>query len=199
VSKVFKSTDVSLAIVRPRTIIGPDRGGIFELFFSWISEGKPIFTIGKGNKPFQFIHVDDLVAAILVIARNSSSGVFNIGTDRYASLKSVFEELILHAGSKSRVLALPKGLTIGALFALELLKLSPLTSWHYRTLPRAFHFNIAPIKNLGWSPDYSNSEMLIEAYDSYLARGGKMEHTEGASPHSRPVQGGILSWIQKLF
>jgi nucleoside-diphosphate-sugar epimerase len=197
--KVLKGSEVSLAIVRPRTIIGPDRGGIFELFFSWISEGKPIFTIGKGDKPFQFVHVEDLVAAILLIAQNSASGVFNVGTDRYGTLKSVFQELILHAGSKSRVFALPKGLTIGALFALELIRLSPLTSWHYRTLPRAFHFNIAPMKKLSWSPKYSNDEMLIEAYESYLARGGKMEHVEGASPHSRPIQGGILSWIQKMF
>ena len=195
----FKGTDVSLAIVRPRTIIGPDRGGIFELFFSWILEGKPIFTIGKGDKPFQFIHVDDLVGAILLLAQTSASGVFNVGTDRYGTLKSVFEELIFHAGSKSRLIALPKGLTIGALFALERMKLSPLTSWHYRTLPRAFHFNISSIKNLGWSPQYSNKEMLVQAYDAYLARGGKMEQLLDASPHSRPAKGGVLSWIQKLF
>jgi nucleoside-diphosphate-sugar epimerase len=199
VEETFRGTDVSLAIVRPRTIIGPDRGGIFELFFSWISEGKPIFTIGKGDKPFQFIHVDDLVDAILMLCQTSASGVFNVGTDRYGSLRLVFQDLILHARSKSRIIALPKSLTIGALFFLELMKLSPLTSWHYRTLPRAFHFNISSMKNLGWSPRFSNAEMLIEAYDSYIARDGKMEHALGSSPHSRPVKGGILAWIQKLF
>jgi nucleoside-diphosphate-sugar epimerase len=199
VEETFRGTDVSLAIVRPRTIIGPDRGGIFELFFSWISEGKPIFTIGKGHKPFQFIHVDDLVDSILLLSQTSASGVFNVGTDRYGSLRSVFQDLILHAGSKSRIVALPKGLTIGALFLLELMKLSPLTSWHYRTLPRAFHFNISSIKSLGWTPKFSNAEMLIQAYDSYMARGGKMPQTVGSSPHSRPVKGGILSWIQRLF
>jgi nucleoside-diphosphate-sugar epimerase len=199
VEETFRGTGVSLAIVRPRTIIGPDRGGIFELFFSWISEGKPIFTIGKGDKPFQFIHVDDLVDAILMLSQTSESGVFNVGTDRYGSLRSVFQDLILHARSKSRVIALPKSLTIGALFLLELMKLSPLTSWHYRTLPRAFHFNISPMKNLGWSPRFSNAEMLIEAYDSFIARGGKMDHAQGSSPHSRPIKGGILAWIQKMF
>jgi len=199
VEKTFRGTGVSLAIVRPRTIVGPDRGGIFELFFSWISASKPIFTIGKGDKPFQFIHVDDLVDAILMLSQTSASGVFNVGTDRYGSLRSVFQDLILHAKSKSRVIALPKSLTIATLFLLELMKLSPLTSWHYRTLPRAFHFNISSMKNLGWSPKFSNTEMLIEAYDSYIARGGKMEHALGSSPHSRPVHGGILSWIQKLF
>ena len=199
VVETFKGTDVALAIVRPRTIIGPDRGGIFELFFSWISEGKPIFTIGKGDKPFQFIHVDDLVSAILLLAQTSATGVFNVGTDRYGTLRSVFQELIRHAKSTSRVIALPKGLTIAALFLLELVKLSPLTSWHYRTLPRAFHFNISSIKNLGWSPKFSNAEMLIQAYDSYVARGGRMEHALESSPHSRPVKGGMLSWIQKLF
>lgn len=199
VEETFRGTDISLAIVRPRTIIGPDRGGIFELFFSWISAGKPIFTIGKGDKPFQFIHVDDLVDAILIVSHTSASGVFNVGTDRYGSLRSVFQDLILHARSKSRVIALPKSLTISALFILELMKLSPLTSWHYRTLPRAFHFNISSMKNLGWSPKFSNAEMLIQAYDSYLARGGRMEHTVGSSPHSRPVKGGILAWIQKIF
>jgi nucleoside-diphosphate-sugar epimerase len=199
VRETFLGTQVALAIVRPRTIIGPDRGGIFELFFSWISESKPIFTIGQGDKPFQFIHVDDLVDAILLLAQTAASGVFNVGTDRYGTLRSVFQELIVHARSKSRVIALPKFLTIGALFVLELVKLSPLTSWHYRTLPRAFHFNISSINNLGWSPKFSNLEMLTEAYDSFIARGGKMEDAVGSSPHSRPVKGGMLSWIQKLF
>ena len=199
VKEIFNGTQVSLAIVRPRTIIGPDRGGIFELFFSWISESKPIFTIGKGDKPFQFIHVDDLVDAILLLAQTSASGVFNVGTDSYGTLRSVFQELILHARSKSRVIALPKILTIVVLFVLELVKLSPLTSWHYRTLPRAFHFNISSMKNLGWSPKFSNVEMVTEAYDSFITRGGKMENAVGSSPHSRPVKGGILSWIQKLF
>src|SRR5204862_8008041 len=35
-------------IVRPKTFIGPERLGVFEILFDWIREGRRIYTPGQG-------------------------------------------------------------------------------------------------------------------------------------------------------
>jgi hypothetical protein len=44
----------------------------------------------------------------------SEPGVYNVGTDRYGTLREALEQLIAYAGTTSRVRSLPVGLTIAA-------------------------------------------------------------------------------------
>src|SRR5579864_294064 len=36
-------------IVRPKTFVGPERLGVFEILFDWIREGRRIYTLGQGR------------------------------------------------------------------------------------------------------------------------------------------------------
>lgn len=64
-SREFRDSNSQFVIVRPRTVLGEGRGGIFSLFFDWIRRGLPIYLIGDGSNRFQFIHVKDLVSGYL--------------------------------------------------------------------------------------------------------------------------------------
>jgi nucleoside-diphosphate-sugar epimerase len=189
---------VGFAMIRPRTILGTERGGIFDLFFRWVKEGQPIFTIGSGLNKFQFVHVDDLIDAIILVTNTRSQGKFNVGTDEFESLNELFAYLIAHAKSSSAIVHLPVHITIMALTILEKLKLSPLAPWHYKTFHNPFYFDLSELNALGWKPKYSNKHLICAAYDSYLLW-SKEENQDPSSPHRSKLKAGILGPIQKVI
>ena len=57
-----------------------------------------------------------------------------------------------------------------ALRALEVLRLSPLAEWHYRTAHKDSFVDTGKAQRLlGWAPKLSNAEALTRTYDWYLA------------------------------
>ena len=52
-------------IVRPKTFVGPERLGVFEILFDWIREGRRIPILGDGANRYQLLAVEDLVDAIV--------------------------------------------------------------------------------------------------------------------------------------
>jgi dTDP-D-glucose 4,6-dehydratase len=57
-----------------------------------------------------------------------------------------------------------------------------------------FYFDITKARTrLGWSPQYSNNEMLVESYEWYLAhRAAVLAGTGAASHHRSAVEQGVL-------
>ena len=53
---------LDVTIVRPRTIVGHGRLGIFAVLFDWIADGADPFVLGDGSNRYQFVHADDLAA-----------------------------------------------------------------------------------------------------------------------------------------
>ena len=51
---------LDVTIVRPRTILGHGRLGIFGILFDWIADGADPFVLGDGSNRYQFVHADDL-------------------------------------------------------------------------------------------------------------------------------------------
>jgi nucleoside-diphosphate-sugar epimerase len=58
---------LDVTIVRPRTILGHGRLGIFGILFEWVADGADIFVLGDGANRYQFVHADDL-ADVCVLA-----------------------------------------------------------------------------------------------------------------------------------
>ena len=186
-------------ILRPRTILGPGRLGIFQILFEWIRDNRNIYVVGNGGNLFQFVHVDDLVTAALLGARNETRGVFNIGSRRYSTLRSDLESTIRHVGSRSRVVGLPVGPTVSALKVLDAMRICPLAPWHYLTYHKPFYFDLSePMGRLGWKPRYGNVEMLIQAYNWYLKHGSRADEAGGRSIHRNPVKQGVLRLLKWL-
>ncbi len=198
VREVCEQGNLPLIVIRPRTILGEGRLGIFQILFEWIQEGRNVYVIGDGNIKFQFVHALDLMDAYLLALDLGKPGIYNVGTDRFGTLREGLEHLISYAGTKSQVKSLPTGLTINTLRLLDLVGLSPLAPWHYLTYHKEFYFDVNPLLQLGWKPKYSNDEMFRESYDWFQKNYDKLLAEKAGSAHRRPVKEKLL-WVLKKF
>lgn len=198
VREVCKKSGTALIVIRPRTILGVGRLGIFQILFDWISAGQNVFVIGDGNVKFQFVHADDLMDAYMLALRLEQPGIYNVGTDRFGTLREALENLVRYAASASQVRSLPAGLAIPTLRALDWMSLSPLAPWHYLTYHKPFYFDVAPLAQLGWRPKYSNDDMFRESYDWFRTHRQAAGEDKGGSPHRRRVREGVLWLLKKI-
>ncbi len=159
-------------IIRPKTFIGPERLGVFEILFDWIRDGRRIYTLGDGSNRYQLLAVEDLVEALLLAAAADgvAGEIFNVGATEFGTVREDLQALIDHAGSSSRLRPVPVKPAELALRALELLRLSPLAEWHYRTAHKDSFVDTSKAQRLlGWAPRLSNAEAMTRTYDWYLA------------------------------
>ena len=180
----FGERGLAHVIIRPKTFVGPERLGVFEILFDWIREGRRIYTIGSGRNRYQLLAVEDLVDALIRAAERPVSGqVLNVGAREFGTVRDDLEALIAHAESTSRVTPIPARPVQVILRGLELLRVSPLAEWHYKTADKDSYVAIERAEDtLEWTPRFSNAETLIAAYDWYaanreaLARGPGLTH-----------------------
>jgi len=198
VRQVCESAGLPLIVIRPRTILGEGRLGIFQVLFEWIRENYNVFVIGDGNNLFQFVHAHDLMDAYMLAFQTAKPGIYNVGTDRFGTVREALEHLIEYAGSKSKVRSLPVGPTIAALRVADWLGMSPLAPWHYLTYHKPFYFEVSKLLAMGWRPRYSNDEMFRESYDWFCANYDRLAAAKAGSPHRRPVREGLLWLLKKL-
>lgn len=176
VARGFGRRGLEVAIIRPKTFIGPERLGVFEILFDWIREGRRIPVLGDGSNRYQLLAVEDLVDAVALAAAAPVAGeTINVGATEFGTVRDDLEALISHAGSKSRLRPVPARPAELTLRALELARLSPLAEWHYKTAHRDSYVETSKAQQLlGWQPRYPNAEALTRTYDWYLANRGSL-------------------------
>jgi hypothetical protein len=107
--------------------------------------------------------------------------------------------LVRHAGTGSRIRALPSWPTERAMEALSFLRLSPLGPYHSLMYGREMYFDLAPVESaLGWRATRSNEEMLIESYDHYVAHRAEILSQADLSRHRAPIRFGLLRLLELL-
>ena len=84
---------LDVSIVRPRTILGHGRLGIFGILFDWIADGADPIVLGDGTNRYQFVHADDLADVCLLAGGRSGPSIFNVGTDRFGTMREALEHL----------------------------------------------------------------------------------------------------------
>jgi nucleoside-diphosphate-sugar epimerase len=163
-------------IVRPKTFVGPERLGVFEILFDWIREGRQIPILGDGSNRYQLLAVEDLVDGIVRCFDAPVAGqTLNVGSARFGTVREDLEALCAHAGSGARLRRIPAKPAEIVLRGLELARLSPLAEWHYKTAYRDSFVSIERARlTLGWEPRLSNAETLCATYDWYLAHREQM-------------------------
>ena len=190
----FVAKGLDVTIIRPRTTIGHGRLGIFQILFEWIFRGDDIPVLGSGDNPFQFIHASDLADATLRAAARPGPATYNIGTDRFGTMRDMLQALCAHAASGSRVKSVPMRPAIWANRILSTCRLSPLGAYHYLAYGHPSYFDISLAQaELGWQPQYSNVEMMIESYDWYVRnRDSLLRDGVGVSPNRSVIKQGML-------
>jgi nucleoside-diphosphate-sugar epimerase len=197
-AREFARRGLETVILRPKTFIGPERLGVFEILFDWVREGRRIYVLGTGRNRYQLLAVEDLADAILLAAEADVAGeTLNIGATEFGTVRSDLEALIAHAGSASRVTPVPAKPAELALRALELARLSPLAEWHYRTAHRDSYVDASKAQRLlGWTPRYSNAAALARTYDWYLANRGRI--AAAGTTHRVPWNQRALALLKRL-
>lgn len=197
VATYVREHGLDVTVIRPRTIVGHGRLGIFQILYDWIEEGRNIPVLGKGDNVYQFIHADDLADACIRAAARPGATVYNIGTSRFGTMRETLEGLCAHAGTGSRVRSVPMAPVVLAMEITSALGLSPLGPYHSLMYGRSLYFDISKAqRELEWQPRFSNVEMICESYDWYLRNKREVLAQKNASAHRSAMRQGILGWIK---
>ena len=195
----FVDGGLDVTVIRPRTILGHGRLGIFQILFEWVRRGRPLYVLGRGDNRYQFVHADDLADACIRAGERPGAATYNIGAERFGTMRQALEALARHAGTGSPVRSLPFGPTERLMEWTSALGLSPLGPYHSLMYGREMFFDVRPAEeDLGWRSTRSNDEMLIESYDDYLAHRAEILARRGASHHRSPLRQGILKLLEYL-
>jgi nucleoside-diphosphate-sugar epimerase len=194
----YAEAGLDVSIVRPRTILGHGRLGIFHILFDWVREGANVPVLGRGDNRYQFVHADDLADACALAADRPGATSYNIGTDRFGTMRELLEGLVRHARTPSRIRSVPMTPAVAAMRLTSALGLSPLGPYHALMYGRAMYFDLSKAEaELGWTPRISNDEMIADSYDWFLAH--RHESADGLSSHRSPIRQGILSLVRRLL
>jgi nucleoside-diphosphate-sugar epimerase len=187
---------LDVSIVRPRTILGHGRLGIFGILFEWIADGADVFVLGDGSNRYQFVHADDLAEVCLRAGDATGPAVFNAGTDRFGTMRESLEELCAHAGTGSKVRSLPAGAAALGMRAAAGLHLAPFAPYHWLMYSKSLWFDIQHVRDaLDWQPKYSNAEALADSYDWFLLNRASTAD-EGRSHHRTIAKQGALKVLK---
>ncbi|HZV35598.1 MAG TPA: NAD-dependent epimerase/dehydratase family protein [Verrucomicrobiae bacterium] len=162
----YAKQGLDVTIIRPRTIMGHGRLGIFQILFEWIRTGYNVPVLGSGENLYQFVHADDLAEACVLAAARPGTEIYNCGAERFGSMRSVLEHLCAHAKTGSKVKSVPMAPAVAFMNLTSALGLSPLGPYHAMMYGRSLYFDITKAKNeLGWRPRFSSNEMFAQSYD----------------------------------
>jgi nucleoside-diphosphate-sugar epimerase len=198
----FRKKRMCVPIIRPKSFIGPERLGVFALFYDWAKDGKNFPMIGNGNNRYQLLDVEDLCAAIyncIVLPEKIVNDTFNIGAKEFTTMKEDYQSVLDCAGFGKKIIGLPEKPIILTLILLEALQISPLYKWVYETASKDSFVSIEKAeKILEFKPKYSNKDALIRNYKWYLENLDSFKDQSGIS-HRVPWKQGILSLAKKFF
>ena len=190
----YTRTGLDVTIIRPRTIMGHGRLGIFQILFEWIREGYNVPVFGRGDNIYQFVHADDLAEACMLAAARPGSTTYNCGAASFGTMRDALEHLCAHAKTGSQVRGVPMKPAVALMNLTSALGLSPLGAYHALMYGRSLYFDSSKAqRELNWQPRYSTDQMFAQSYDWYLANRAAILRSPGASHHRSAVKQGLLA------
>lgn len=197
----MRKEGMCVPILRPKSFIGPERLGVFDLLYDWALDGRGFPMIGNGKNRYQLLDVEDLCEAIYLCATLDEKIVndtFNIGAKEFTTMREDYQAVLDKAGFGKKIKSLPEKPIIFTLRVLEALKLSPLYKWVYETASKDSFVSIEKAeKILGFKPKYSNKDALLRNFQWYIEHRDEFRNTGGIS-HRVPWKQGILR-LAKIF
>lgn len=198
----FRTKGLCTPVLRPKSFVGPERLGAFELLYDWAYQARNFPVLGTGNNRYQLLDIEDLCNAIHLCAtgdRDRVNDTFNVAAKDFGSMRENFQAVLDRAGYGKKVIGLPELPAIWLLKFLEFVHLSPFYKWIYETAGRDSFVSIERIETrLGWSPKYSNRDALLRNYDWYVAHRGEIRRTPGTS-HRMAWRRGALGLAKCFF
>jgi len=198
----YRQKGLCVPVLRPKSFVGPERLGVFAIFYEWASEGRHFPMIGAGDNRYQLLDVEDLCQAILscmVRTEEQVNDTFNVGAAEFSTMRRDYQAVLDEAGFGKRIVPFPVAPVIMALRVLEALKLSPLYPWIYETAAKDSFVSIEKAQQmLDYRPQFSNREAMIRNYRWYLQNKARLTGAAGVT-HRLPWKQGALKLAKVFF
>jgi nucleoside-diphosphate-sugar epimerase len=193
-----------VSILRPKSFVGPERLGVFELLYDFAFQGRNFPVLGSGNNLYQLLDVEDVCQAIQLCLekdRDRVNDTFNVGAQVFGTLRESFQAVLDRAGHGKHVVGIPAAPAIAVLRLLERLHLSPIYEWIYDTCGRESYVSVQQIRDkLGFEARYSNRDALVRNYDWYVEHRDEIRRQgETGVSHRVPWRRGALTLAAHFF
>lgn len=164
-------------IVRPAAIYGPGDRRLLKLFK--MAMKRYFILLGKGNCMYHLVHVDDLTNSFIIAATHPDAlgETFISGADEPIGIAGIAAIVAEHFDRKMKVVRLP----IGPFFLLgdiceavcKPFKIEPpIYRRRVAFYSKDRHFDVGKMRTvLGYTPQHSNEEGIIETADWYVQQG----------------------------
>ncbi len=160
---ILERADVPYAIVRPKTVAGDERGGLFSILFRWLDLGLPIPVTHGGAGRWQLVSARDLARLVAHLVDARIPGAWPAGAPGVRPLRDELRDLITATGSRSSLVDIPEApLRLAAVAGR--VPGTPFRPWHFTAWANPnFVFDDA------WVPDGfayldRNADALLTAY-----------------------------------
>lgn len=193
-----------ITTIRPKSFVGPERLGVFAIFYEWACEGRSFPMIGRGANLYQLLDVEDLCEAIVRAAEYADGAAvdteFNIGAKVFSTMREDYQVVLDRAGFGRKIKGSPGHLVVFGLEVLDRLGLSPLYPWVYKTATRDSFVSVEKAERVfGFAPRHSNKDALLRNFEWYLANKSKLVSDGGGTTHRKPWSQGVLGFVKYLF
>jgi UDP-glucose 4-epimerase len=110
--RYLELSKLSCAIARLANIYGPRQrtdleGGVVAIIAQRLAAGEPITIYGTGEQRRDFVHVEDVVDAVLRMVESTESDIWNVGTGQATTVNELLEIAEGVFGSATAVHRLP--------------------------------------------------------------------------------------------
>lgn len=185
VAAEWATRGLSIAIVRPKTFLGPGRVGAFAILFDAIRRGRTVPVLGGGRNRYQLLDIRDMAEGIRLLEGSDAQGVFEFGAADFGTVSQDLQALIDYAGTGARLRFMPGWLARGAMRAAEIANFVPFSEWHHASARSQDSVvdTLRAVSELGWQPRSSNIQALQAAYDWYA----QAMVTTGTAKTTHPV------------
>ena len=155
------------AIIRPRTILGETRGGIFDIFFKLIKYGIPLPLPNNGKQKLQFVDVEDVASFTVFLGINFISGVWPAAGPEPIQLKKHLNNLEKIINKKIYTININPTLfkIIGNI--LINLKITNFTKWHFGAFPYDNYFDES-WRHKDFNYIYSSNDTFLRCAKGYF-------------------------------
>jgi nucleoside-diphosphate-sugar epimerase len=197
-----RADGMCVAILRPKTFLGPGRMGLFAMLFEWAEEGRNFPVLGSGRVRIQMLAIEDLVAAVasvLAAPPDVACDTYNLAAAEFGTLREDFQAVLDAAGHGRRVVSLPARPALGVLRLLERSRLSPVYGRLLHKLLADSYVSIDKARDrLGFTPRLSNTDAILRTYAWWQASRATAPQREGRTSDQAWRQG-ALSAAKFLF
>ncbi|MER5454392.1 NAD-dependent epimerase/dehydratase family protein [Micromonospora sp. NPDC002389] len=203
IAERHRADGLPVAVLRPKTFVGPGRMGLFAMLFEWAEEGRNFPVIGRGDVRIQMFAVDDLVTAVVTVlhaADDVANDTYNLAAEQFGTLREDFQAVLDAAGHGRRVVSLPARPALAALSLLERSRLSPVYGRLLHKLMADSYVSIDKARDrLGFRPKLSNQDAILRTYEWWRAQRQRHRPARDGRTSRDPWRQGALAAAKIFF